>query len=131
MIGWHRGTPITAARFCAAAIGARGEPSQEAPGAQSVRGPVELHARLHRCVDCRAGKPAAAEPRCGVVREIFASHPDICCLADHNELPAGLPAMIVPPWPAAGGRVDMPSIPADQMAMIVFTRAAWAGLSLT
>ena len=56
------------------------------------------------------------------MREIFASHPDTCCLADHNELPAGLPAMIVPPWPAeAAGSLAMPRIPADQVAIIVFT----------
>ena len=58
----------------------------------------------------------------GVIREIFASYPDTCCLADHNELPAGLPAMIVPPWPpAAGAGFDVPRIATDQVAIIVFT----------
>ena len=57
----------------------------------------------------------------GVVRDLFASYPESCCLADHNELPAGLPAMIVPPWPRPRVRSEMPPVPADQTAMIVFT----------
>src|SRR4030095_113932 len=57
----------------------------------------------------------------GAVRDIFASYPDTCCLADHNELPTSLPAMIVPPWPKTGARFDLPSVPLDQTAMVVFT----------
>src|SRR5262249_55551369 len=58
----------------------------------------------------------------GVIREIFTNYPDAFCLADHNELPSGLPAMIVPPWPAVfGDSFDVPEIADEQVAMIVFT----------
>jgi len=38
-----------------------------------------------------AGQASVTPPSraSGVVREVFASWPDTCCLADHNELPPG------------------------------------------
>lgn len=122
VIGWHRGEPVTAARFCVAAA----ELAAILPPKRRVLNLCEdrLNFMLGFAAALIAGQVSLLPPgrAAGVVREIFASHPDTCCLADHNELPAGLPAMIVPPWPAAtAASLAMPSIPADQMAIIVFT----------
>ena len=122
VIGWHHGEPVTAARFCAAAV----ELAGKLPRKRYVLNLCEdrLHFMLGFTAALVAGQTSLLPPSRApsVVREIFASHPDTCCLADHNELPAGLPAMIVPPWPAAaGGALEPPLISADQIAMIVFT----------
>jgi acyl-coenzyme A synthetase/AMP-(fatty) acid ligase len=121
-IGWCRGEPVTAARFCASAL----ELAERLPRKRYVLNLCEdrLNFMLALSAALIAGQASLLPPSraAGVVREIFASHPDACCLADHNELPAGLPAMIVPPWPARSpATLAMPSIPAGQVAMIVFT----------
>ena len=121
-VGWHRGEPVTAARFCAAAL----ELAGKLPRKRYVLNLCEdrLNFMLGFAAVLIAGQTNLLPPSRagGVIREIFAGYPDTCCLADHNELPAGLPAMIVPPWPAgpAGSR-DIPCVAADHAALIVFT----------
>ena len=121
-VGWQRGEPITAARFCAAAL----ELAGKLPRKRHVLNLCEdrLNFMLGFAAALIAGQTNLLPPSRagGVIREIFASYPDTCCLADHNELPAGLPAMIVPPWPPAPGNgFDIPCVAADHLAMIVFT----------
>jgi acyl-coenzyme A synthetase/AMP-(fatty) acid ligase len=113
---------VTAARFCAAVH----ELAERLPRRRYVLNLCEdrLNFMLGFVATLVAGQTNLLPPSraAGVIREIFASHPDTCCLADHNELPAGLPAMIVPPWPpAAGAGFDVPRIASDQVAIIVFT----------
>jgi len=121
VIGWHRGEPVTAARFCAAAV----ELAGKLPRKRHVLNLCEdrLNFMLGFAAALIAGQTSLLPPSraAGVMREIAAGYPDTCCLADHNELPAGLPAMIVPPWPAAAGGCDVPCVPAGHVAMIVFT----------
>ncbi len=122
LIGWHRDEPVTAARFCAAAV----ELAASLPRKRHVLNLCEdrLNFMLGFVAACVAGQANLLPPSraAGVVREIFASYPDTCCLADHNELPAGLPAMIVPPWPAGDPHsCEMPLIRGEQLAMVVFT----------
>ena len=121
-VGWHGGEPVTAARFCAAVH----ELAGRLPRRRYVLNLCEdrLNFMLGFVATLVSGQTNLLPPSraAGVIREIFASHPDTCCLADHNELPAGLPAMIVPPWPpAAGAGFDVPRIATDQVAIIVFT----------
>lgn len=122
LIGRHQGQPVTAARFCTAAM----ELAACLPRKRYVLNLCEdrLNFMLGFVATLIAGQANLLPPSraAGAVREIFASYPEACCLADHNELPSGLPAMIVPPWTA--GRADtfeVPCIAADQLATIVFT----------
>ena len=122
VIGWRGGAPVSAGLFCAAAI----ELAARLPRKRHVLNLCEdrLNFMLGFVAALVAGEVSLLPPSraAGAVREIFASHPDTCCVADHNELPAGLPAMMVPPWPTAAPRAaELPSIPVEQTAMIVFT----------
>ena len=122
LIGWHRGEPVSAARFCAAAAAL----AAALPRKRHVLNLCEdrLSFALGFTAALIAGQVSLlpSSRAAGAVREIFASHPDTCCLADHNELPAGLPAMIVPPWPAEpGGSLALPGSPGDQVAVVIFT----------
>src|SRR5688572_91159 len=112
LVGWRRGEPITAARFCAAAL----DLAASFPRKRHVLNLCEdrLNFVLGFAAALCAGHASLlpSSRAAGVVREIATSYPDTFCLADHNELPAGVPAMIVPPWPAAnGGLLDWPGIP--------------------
>jgi len=121
-LGWQGGKPVSAARFCAAAR----ELAGKLPRKRYVLNLCEnrVNFMLGFTAALIAGQTNLLPPSraAGVVREIFATHPDTCCLADHNELPAGLPAMMIPPWPlAAADGFDIPEIAADHAAAIVFT----------
>ena len=121
-IGWCRGEPVTAGRFCAAALAL----AECMPRKRHVLNLCEdrLNFMLGFAAALCAGHASLlpSSRAAGVVREIAASYPDTFCLADHNELPAGVPAMIVPPWPAAdASRLELPGVPAGQLAAIVFT----------
>src|SRR6185436_15871390 len=90
-IGWCRGERVTAAGFCAAAL----DLAARLPRKRYVLNLCEdrLNFMLGLAGALIAGQTSLLPPSraAGVVREIFASYPDVCCLADHNELPAGLP----------------------------------------
>ena len=121
-IGWRGGARVTAARFCMAVH----EFAQKLPRARYVVNLCDdrLNFMLGFAAALVAGRTSLLPPSraAGVVREIAATYPDTCCLADHDELPAALPAMILPAWATAGaGRFDVPRIPTEQVAMIVFT----------
>jgi acyl-coenzyme A synthetase/AMP-(fatty) acid ligase len=119
-VGWRDGRPVTAARFCAAAL----ELAARLPRKRHVLNLCEdrLNFMLGFVAALSAGRTSLLPPSraAGVVREIAASYPGTFCIADHNELPAGVPAMIVPPWPGKDA-VEAPEIPAGQLAAILFT----------
>src|SRR5262245_8965877 len=118
-VGWHRGEPIAAARFCAAAADLA---AQLAPGRHVLNLCEDrLSFMLGFVAAAIAGRTSLLPPSraAGAIREVFAAYPDTCCLADHNELPSGLPAMIVPPWPAHGRSCEAPHIAADHLATTV------------
>lgn len=122
LVGWRHGEPVTAARFCAAAL----DLAASLPKRRHVLNLCEdrLNFILGFAAALCAGHASLlpSSRAAGVVREIATSYPDTFCLADHNELPAGVPAMIVPAWPAAAaGLLDWPGIPDSQPAAIVFT----------
>src|SRR5262245_35638386 len=91
-IGWRGGEPVSAGRFQAAAR----ELAGQLPRTRYVLNLCEdrLNFMLGFAAALIAGQAALLPPSraAGVVREVFTSHPDACCLADHNDLPAGLPA---------------------------------------
>ena len=90
-IGWSRGEPISAARFCATALAL----ADALPRKRHVLNLCEdrlnfmlgvaaaLIAGRSSC--CRQSRAAAA------LRERFASQPDSYCLADDSNLPSGRP----------------------------------------
>lgn len=56
------------------------------------------------------------------LRQIAGKYPDTYCLADHADIPAGLPLLSLPqPFREEAGASGVPLIPAEQVAAIVFT----------
>jgi acyl-coenzyme A synthetase/AMP-(fatty) acid ligase len=120
-VGWSGGEPISAARFCAAAIGL----ATVLPRRRSVLNVCEdrLNFMLGFAAALIARQvsllPYSKAP--GVVRDLCNSHPDSYCLADSGDLPAGLPAFIVPPWRALDGAAAAPQLSSDLDALVAFT----------
>ena len=121
-LGWRSGEALSAGRFCSAAL----ELAARLPRSRQVLNLCEdrLHFALGLVAALIAGKTSLLPPSraAGVVRELVANDPDGCCLADHDDLPAGLPALMMPPWPqGAVAPHRMPLIPGDLTAVVLFT----------
>lgn len=120
-VGWCAGQPVSVERFCTAAR----ELAAALPPKRHVLNLCEdrLNFMLAFAAALIARQvsllPYSKAP--GVLRDLFASHPDSYCLADASELPAGLPAIMVPPWSAGNAAPEVPQIPGDQVALIAFT----------
>jgi acyl-coenzyme A synthetase/AMP-(fatty) acid ligase len=57
-----------------------------------------------------------------VVTQLKDRYPEAFVLADHNDIPSDIPLYRVPEWaPRLAPRIDIPLIPVEQMAAIVFT----------
>ena len=121
IVGWAGGEPISAARFCAAAI------------ELAARLPRRRHA-FNLCEDrlnFMLGFAAAVIARQvsllpysrapGAIRDLCGAHADSYCISDGGELPAGVPAIMVPPWRALDGASEAPLVPADVEALVAFT----------
>lgn len=121
IVGWDRGEPVRAARFCAAAAAL----AADLPKKHYVLNLCEdrLSFMLSFAAALIAGQVSLLPQSraAGAVRDIFSAYPESYCLADHGDLPAGLPARIVPPWRKEAGRFDVPRIAADQVALTAFT----------
>lgn len=120
-VGWCAGKPVSAERFCAAAreLAARLPPKSHVLNLCGDRLNFMLAfaaALLARQVSLL---PYSKAP--GVVRDLFAGHPDSYCLADTSNLPSALPAIMVPPWSDGEAAPDVPRVPGDQIALIAFT----------
>ena len=120
VIGWANGTPVTAARFCAAALAL-------ADALPKKRAVVNLcNDRLNFMLGLAAALIAnqvSLLPHArtaATLHDVIARHPGSYCLADDADLPAGLAAMMLPPWPASG-EAAIPEIAADQIAVTAFT----------
>jgi acyl-coenzyme A synthetase/AMP-(fatty) acid ligase len=120
-VGWSDGKKVTAAQFCATAL----ELAERLPPKRYVfnlcgdrlRFALGLAAALiARQITLL---PYSTAP--GAVRDLAAAHPDSYCLADDAEQPAGLPAIVVPPWRPAAGAFEVPAVPASLPALTAFT----------
>jgi len=120
-IGWSHGEPISAARFCATALAL----ADALPRKRHVLNLCEdrLNFMLALAAALIAGQVSLLPQSraAAALRELFASHPDSYCLADDSDLPAGLPAIVIPSWCDAGGMKEVPLISGDQVAQIAFT----------
>jgi len=120
-IGWSRGEPVSAARFCATALAL----ADTLPRKRHVLNLCEdrLNFMLALAAALIAGQVSLLPQSraAAALRDLLASHPDSYCLADDNDLPTGLPAIVLPSWSDAGSLGDVPSIPGDQVAQIAFT----------
>jgi acyl-coenzyme A synthetase/AMP-(fatty) acid ligase len=57
-----------------------------------------------------------------LVGRLVASYPDLCCLSDAPGAPAGLETLAFPELGGgAAGASDMPAVPAEQLAAVLFT----------
>lgn len=120
-VGWCAGKPVSAERFCAAALelAARLPPKSHVLNLCGDRLNFMLAFTAALIARQVSLLPYSKAP--GVIRDLYAGHPDSYCLADASELPSGLPAIMVPPWSAGHGAPDVPQIPGDQVALIAFT----------
>jgi acyl-coenzyme A synthetase/AMP-(fatty) acid ligase len=120
-MGWTRGSAVSAAQFCAAAL----ELARTLPKRRFVINLCDNRfnfilafgaALIARQVSLLPQSRAVA-----TLRDLHASHPDCYCVADDGGLPVGLPAIMIPPWRSIQSRAEVPAIASDQMAMIAFT----------
>ncbi len=120
-VGWSDGVPVSAARFCAAAV----RLAETLPRRRTVLNLCEdrLNFMLGFAAALIAGQvsllPHSRAPV--VVRELCAAYPDSYCLADGGNLLAGPPAFMVPPWTAFAGTADAPQLSYHLDALIAFT----------
>ncbi|HEY2337440.1 MAG TPA: AMP-binding protein [Burkholderiales bacterium] len=120
-IGWSGGAAVTAAQFCATVLELAG---RLPPKGQVINLCTD---RLHFLVGFAAALiarqttllPQSSAP--GALRELQAAHPGSYCLADDASLPAGLPAIVVPPWRPVGDGLDIPPVPGSHVALVAFT----------
>ncbi len=121
VVAFHRGKRISAARFLGAAQ------------ALAVRLPHQRHV-LNLCEDryhfllgfaaaLQTGQVTLLPPNRApeVLRRLCSEYPDAYCLADHHDLPEGLPVFFFPETHGAAAALPPPLIPAEQTAVIVFT----------
>lgn len=121
-LGWRNGEALSAGRFCSAAL----ELAARLPRGRRILNLCDdrLNFALGLVAALVAGKTSLLPPSraAGVLRELVANDPDSCCLADHDDLPAGLPTLMMPAWPhGAVAPHAMPAIPEDLTAVILFT----------
>ena len=121
-LGWRNGEPLSAGRFCSAAI----ELAARLPRSSQILNLCDdrMNFALGLVAALMAGKTTLlpSSRAAGVVRDLVANNPESCCLADHDELPAGLPALMMPSWPhGAVAPHAMPAIPGDLAAVVLFT----------
>jgi uncharacterized membrane protein len=57
----------------------------------------------------------------GAIRDVCRDFGELCCVADHDDVPAGVTLLRPLGHPAAPGTRGMPSFPAGQPAAVVFT----------
>ena len=120
-IGWSGGEPVSAAQFCAAAreLAARLPPRRFVINLCHDR--VRFALGLAAALIARQTSLLPPSGAAGALQDLQAAHPDGYCLADEAELPAGLPAILVPPFRPAAAAFEIPSLPAAQAAYIAFT----------
>jgi acyl-coenzyme A synthetase/AMP-(fatty) acid ligase len=127
-IGWSGGKAISAGQFCAAAASL----ARTLPAKRFV---------LNLCNDrlgfmlafaaallARQVSLLPQSKAIGTLRDLRASHPDSYCVTDGSTLPAGVPAILLPPWTEATTAqvpaqfpAQFPEIPAESLAQIAFT----------
>lgn len=122
VIGWQAGRPIDAGGFCNAAVAL----AAALPGKRYVLNLCEdrLSFMLGFSAAMLAGQVSLLpySRAHGVIRDLYASRTDVYCLAGAaDEVPGGLPALVVPPIVASSARVDVPRFPADRVALIAYT----------
>lgn len=120
VIGWANGTPVSAARFCAAAL----ELADALPKKRLVMNLCNdrLNFLLGLAAALIAGQVSLLphSRTAATLNDVIARHPGSYCLADDADLPSGLAAMMLPPWPAYG-EAAIPEIAGDQIAITAFT----------
>ena len=120
-VGWQSGMPLDAARFCAAAAAFAGA----LPRRRYVLNLCEdrLRFMLGFGAAMIAGQvsllPYSRAPE--ALRQVLAEHSDAYCLADHGDVPPGLPVTFVPAPAAAARAFDVPRFPAERVALIAYT----------
>jgi len=120
-IGWSGGEPVSAAQFCAAALELAGRLPPRRFVINLCNDRLKFALGLAAALIARQTSLLPPSGAAGALQDLQAAHPDGYCLADEAELPAGLPAILVPPWRPAAGAFDVPSLPAGQIAYTAFT----------
>lgn len=120
-VGWAAGEPVGAARFCAAAIALAAELPRRRYAINLCEDRLNFMLGFAAALIARQVSllPYAKAP--GVIREMCVARADSYCISDGGDLPAGVPAIMVPPWRALVGAAEAPLIPADLEALVAFT----------
>ncbi len=120
-VGWSNGETVSAARFCAAARALAAELPHRRYAINLCEDRLNFMLGFAAALIARQVSllPYAKAP--GVIRELCVTHADSYCIADGGDLPAGVPAIIVPPWRTLDGAAEAPTIPPEREALVAFT----------
>jgi acyl-coenzyme A synthetase/AMP-(fatty) acid ligase len=120
-VGWSGGEPVSATQFCSAAAELAGRLPPRRFVINRCHDRLKFALGLAAALIARQTSLLPPSGAAGALQDLLAAHPDGYCLADDAELPAGMPAILVPPFREATGAFDVPLLPAAQVAYIAFT----------
>ncbi|HEV7476951.1 MAG TPA: beta-hydroxyacyl-ACP dehydratase, partial [Burkholderiales bacterium] len=120
-VGWSAGAAVSAAQFCAAALELAGQLPRKRFALNLCVDRLSFALGIAAALIARQTSLLPPSSAAGALRDLQCAHPDSYCIADRAELPAGLPAILVPPWRPAAGGFDIPAIPASHIAYTAFT----------
>jgi acyl-coenzyme A synthetase/AMP-(fatty) acid ligase len=120
VIGWTQDRPVTAAQFCAAASDLAAVLPKKRFVINGCNDRLNFLLGFAAALIARQVSLLPPSRATATLQELAAAHSGSYCLTDEADLPAGLPAMMLPPWRAASAAA-VPEIPAEQIAITAFT----------
>jgi acyl-coenzyme A synthetase/AMP-(fatty) acid ligase len=120
-VGWSDGGPVSAARFCAAARVLAAELPRRRYAINLCEDRLNFMLGFAAALIARQVSLLPYTKAPGAIRELCMAHADSYCISDGSDLPAGVPAIMAPPWRAFDAAAEAPTIPADCEALVAFT----------
>src|SRR5262245_45023790 len=120
-IGWAHGAPVSAAEFCAAAVDLARTLPKKRYVLNLCNNRFNFLLAFAAALIARQVSLLPQSRAVATLRDLHASHPDCYCVADDGDLPAALPAIMIPPWRSSSASAEVPAIASDQIAIVAFT----------
>jgi len=120
-VGWVRGEPITAARFCAAARRLAATLPRRGHVVNLCEDRLNFMLAFAAALIARQVSLLPYSRTPAVAREICGLYADGYCLTDLADPMVGMETVCLPPWSELPGTADAPALPADFEALVAFT----------
>lgn len=120
-IGWTHGVAVGAAEFCAAAVDLAGTLPKKRFLLNLCNNRFNFALAFAAALIARQTSLLPQSRAVATLRELHAGYPDSYCIADDGDLPAALPAIMIPPWRSSRASAEVPPIACDQIAIVAFT----------